>query len=90
MRLLFFLLPAILSAQNYDIVLKNGRVDPESGLDGVRNIGIAGKQIAIISTRPLAGKVVIDAIGLVDAPGFIDLHSHGQTPENYRCKAMDA
>ena len=23
------------------------------------------------------------------APGFIDLHSHGQTPENYRYKAMD-
>ena len=23
------------------------------------------------------------------APGFIDLHSHGQTPENYRFKAMD-
>ena len=22
-------------------------------------------------------------------PGFIDLHSHGQTPENYRYKAMD-
>jgi N-acyl-D-aspartate/D-glutamate deacylase len=27
--------------------------------------------------------------GLVVAPGFIDLHSHGQTPENYRFKAHD-
>lgn len=32
---------------------------------------------------------MLDAKGLVVAPGFIDLHSHGQTPENYRYKAMD-
>jgi N-acyl-D-aspartate/D-glutamate deacylase len=35
------------------------------------------------------GKVEINAEGLLVAPGFIDLHSHGQSPENYRYKAMD-
>ena len=64
-------------------------MDPESGLDAVRSVGIQGKRIARISARPLRGKVEVDAKGLVVAPGFIDLHSHGQNPENYRYKAMD-
>jgi N-acyl-D-aspartate/D-glutamate deacylase len=76
--------------QTFDLVLRNGRVmDPESGLDAIRNVGITGKRIAAISRQPLRGKTEVDATGLVIAPGFIDLHSHGQTPENYRFKAMD-
>jgi len=90
MRFLLLLLPSLLAAQSYDIVLQRGRVmDPESGLDAVRNIGIIGKKISAISTLPLRGNVEIDAAGLVIAPGFIDLHSHGQTAEAYRFKAMD-
>jgi N-acyl-D-aspartate/D-glutamate deacylase len=90
MRSLLLLLPLALAAQNYDIVISGGRVmDPESGLDAVRYIGINGKKITAISTSPLHGKIEIDANGLVVAPGFIDLHSHGQTPEAYRYKAMD-
>lgn len=78
------------SAPDYDLVITNGRVlDPESKLDAVRHLGIRGKTIAAISTKPLTGKTVIDAKGLVVAPGFIDLHSHGQTDENYRYKALD-
>jgi dihydroorotase len=55
----------------------------------VRNVGIRQGKIAAISADPLRGRTVFDAKGLVVAPGFIDLHSHGQTPENYRYKAMD-
>ena len=74
----------------YDIVLRNGRVmDPASGLDAVGNVGITGKKIVAVSTDAMRGRIDIDAAGLVVAPGFIDLHSHGQTPENYRYKAMD-
>jgi dihydroorotase len=58
-------------------------------LDAVRNIGITGGTISAISAAKLDGKRVIDAKGLVVSPGFIDLHQHGQTPENYALKAGD-
>lgn len=65
---------------NYDIVLSGGRViDPETKLDAVRNIGIQGNKISIISVEPLQGKTVINVKGLVVAPGFIDMHAHGRT-----------
>ena len=77
-------------AQVYDVVILNGRViDPESRLDAVRNIGVSGGTIKAITTARLEGRTVIDAKGLVVAPGFIDLHQHGQNDENYRFKAMD-
>jgi len=60
-----------------------------SDLDAVRHIGIRGGKIAAISASPLRGSTVQDVKGLIVAPGFIDLHSHGQTPENYRFKARD-
>jgi N-acyl-D-aspartate/D-glutamate deacylase len=85
--------PSVISAQTareVDIVLANGRVmDPESNLDAVRYVGIRGGKIAAISVAPLRGRVTIDAKGLVIAPGFIDLHSHGQDDENFRYKARD-
>jgi len=86
------LLPPLLplQAQPYDLVIGNGRVfDPESNLDAVRNLGISRGTIQAVSPSPLEGRTIIDATGLVVAPGFIDLHCHGQDPENYRYKAMD-
>lgn len=75
---------------SYDLVIINGRVmDPESGLDAVRSVGISGGKIRALSSRALKGKQTIDAKGLVVAPGFIDLHQHGQDDENYRAKAHD-
>jgi N-acyl-D-aspartate/D-glutamate deacylase len=75
---------------SYDLVIANGRVmDPESGLDAGRNVGISGGKIRAISGGALRGKQTIDAKGLVVAPGFIDLHQHGQDAENYAAKAAD-
>src|SRR5881296_395239 len=84
--------PPALSPPNavYDRVILGGRViDPASNLDAVRNIGLQGGRIAVITTRSLSGRDTIDARGLVVAPGFIDLHAHGQTPETYRFYALD-
>src|SRR5260370_40165328 len=77
-------------AEIYDLVIADGRVmDPESGLDAIRNLGIRTGKIAVISSGALQGKQTIDAKRLVVAPGFIDLHQHGQDAENYAAKAAD-
>lgn len=82
--------PLFAQGETYDVVIANGRVmDPESGLDAVRNVGISGGRIRAISSGALKGKQTIEAKGLVVAPGFIDLHQHGQDAENYAAKAAD-
>ena len=77
-------------AQQYDLVIEGGRVlDPETGLDATRSIGVTGGKIARISADSLRAKRVINASGLVVAPGFIDLHQHGQDVDSGRVKALD-
>lgn len=90
--LVLLLQAATLSAQAapYDRVILGGRVmDPASGLDAVRNVGILDGRIAVITTEAVRGRDTVDARGLVVAPGFIDLHAHGQTPETYRFQSLD-
>jgi N-acyl-D-glutamate deacylase len=63
----------------FDLVITGGRViDPETKLDAMRNVGIKGDRIAAISDKPLNGKKTLKADGMIVAPGFIDLHAHGQ------------
>jgi N-acyl-D-aspartate/D-glutamate deacylase len=86
----FFLATIFLCAQQYDLVIEAGRVmDPETGLDAVRNVGIREGKIVRITAEPLTGKRVVHAAGLVVAPGFIDLHEHGQELASQRVKAFD-
>jgi N-acyl-D-aspartate/D-glutamate deacylase len=74
----------------YDRVILGGRaMDPASELDAVRNIGLLDGRIAVITTAAIRGRDTVDARGLVVAPGFIDLHAHGQTPETYRFQSLD-
>ncbi len=61
----------------FDVVINNGRViDPASGFDGLINVGIDGERITALLAVPLEGREVIDADGLIVAPGFIDLLSY--------------
>jgi dihydroorotase len=64
-------------------------MDPETGLDAERNVGVRGDRIVEISSAPLRGKTVVDVSGLVVAPGFIDPHAHGQTNESHLFQARD-
>jgi N-acyl-D-glutamate deacylase len=87
--LLSITLPA--SADNdYDIAIVGGRViDPETGLDDIRNIGITGNKIAIVTQKNIQAAKVIDARGRIVSPGFIDMHAHGQTILAARMQALD-
>jgi N-acyl-D-aspartate/D-glutamate deacylase len=87
---LLVLTTAIAAGQQYDLVIEGGRViDPETGLDVVRNVGIRDGKIVRIAPEALSGRRVVHAGGLVVAPGFIDLHQHGQDMASQRVKALD-
>ncbi len=94
LALLLVLTPSLTLAQDgtdsLDLAINNGRVmNPGSGLDEVRHLGIVAGRIVSISGQPLQAARVIDAAGLVVAPGFVDLHAHGQTEEAYRLMVQD-
>ena len=87
---LFVVLTTVAAAQQYDLIIEGGRVmDPETGLDAVRNVGIREGKIVRISSDAMSGRRVVGAGGLVVAPGFIDLHQHGQDLPSERVKALD-
>jgi N-acyl-D-glutamate deacylase len=52
-------------------------------------VGINDGQIAAVTSDKLSGKRTIDATGLVVAPGFIDLHAHGENLPADRMQAFD-
>lgn len=77
-------------AQEYDLVINQGRVmDPETMFDAITNVGIKDGKIAVITKDKISGKEVIDATGLVVAPGFIDGHQHCIEPYAYRLMLRD-
>ena len=64
------------------LLIKNGRVmDPMSGLDQVCDVLVEGKKIVKIGQNlEVAGAQVLDASGLVVAPGLVDIHVHFREP----------
>ena len=97
LRILFLILAATLSlcataetSEELDVAILNGRViDPASGLDAIRNVGIRGDKVVVVTKDELTAAKEIDATGLVVSPGFIDLHAHGQSILSNRVQAFD-
>ncbi|HEU5384736.1 MAG TPA: amidohydrolase family protein [Streptosporangiaceae bacterium] len=74
----------------WDLVLRGGRViDPESGLDAVRDVAIAAGRIAAVGTGLPPGPAEEDVSGQVVTAGFIDLHSHVNDVGGLRLQALD-
>ncbi len=72
------------------IVISGGRVvDPVSGMDAAGDVALLDGKIAAVGTGLGGAERIIDAAGLVVAPGFIDLHAHGQSIPADRMQAFD-
>ena len=77
------------NAQSYSIVIKGGLViDPKNGINEVMDIAIQDGKIASVAKNINAtgAAQVIDAKGLIVAPGLIDIHGHvfaGTQPDRY-------
>ena len=77
-------------AATYDLVITGGRViDPDTGADGLADVGIDGATIRAVSEGRLQGRATIDATGLVVAPGFIDILSYDPNPYGVPFKVAD-
>ena len=75
---------------DWDIVLRGGRViDPESGLDAVRDVAVEAGRIADVGTRLPPARAEFDVTGLVVTAGFVDLHSHVNDIAGLRLQALD-
>ena len=64
---------------SYDLLIKGGHViDAANGIDGVMDVGIAGRVVAGVEADIPAseGRRVIDASGMFVTPGLIDIHAH--------------
>ena len=73
-----------------DLVLRGGRVvDPESGLDAVRDVAISNDRVAAIGPTLPPGRLDLDVTGQVVTAGFIDIHSHAHDRGGQRLQAMD-
>lgn len=98
--LLFWVISAVFSIGSYaaevaiELVITNGRViDPETGLDAIRDVVVRGGRIVSIVEPPYVvpddSVLKVDAQGMVVAPGFIDLHVHGQSDQAQEYQVRD-
>lgn len=77
--LLFFIKANTAIAQEYAIIIKEGRViDPKNNIDAVMDIAIQDGKIALVAKNidSRQAKQVVNAKGMYVVPGLIDIHGH--------------
>jgi dihydroorotase len=75
--MVIFCLPAL--AQEYDIVLRAGRViDPANNIDRVMDVGITGNRIKAVAAyiADAQARKLVNVSGMIVVPGLVDLHAH--------------
>jgi len=87
--LVLFMIAAAAHAQKYDLLIRNGQViDPKNRINAKLDLAIKDGKIAKVAATlsPEQATKVIDAEGLIIAPGLIDIHTHvfvGSKPETF-------
>lgn len=77
--LLCLLGTAPLFSQQFDLVVRNGRVIDGNGNPAFfADVAVKDGRIVAIGRALGSGKTEIDAKGLIVSPGFIDVHTHGE------------
>lgn len=71
----------LVGRSGHDLVLRGGTVFDGSGAAGVEaDVAIdAGRIVAVGDALPARGREEIDVRGVAVAPGFVDIHSHGDS-----------
>jgi len=96
---LYFLFIITLStscAQDYDLIIKNGRIiDVKNNIDQIGDIGIKDGIIKSVGSiiPENYGNIVVDAQNLIVTAGLIDIHSHnfhGTVPNRYLSNSFSA
>jgi dihydroorotase len=73
-----------------NLLIKNGRlVDPERKIDTVTDVVIRDGKIRSVGSAPDSDLPVLDATGLVVAPGFFDIHVHLREPGTEEAETIE-
>src|SRR5688572_3646 len=75
------------------LLIRGGRVvDPANKRDDVMDVLVQGEKIARVAKHIEApsGALVLEAKGLIVAPGFVDMHVHLREPGNEGAETIES
>jgi dihydroorotase len=76
-----------------NLLIKNGRlIDPSQNLDDFVDLAIEEKSVTEITKglKPRDGWTILDAKGLIVAPGFVDMHVHLREPGQTESETIES